>query len=63
MTNYEKIKSMDVKEMANFLGNAKFNCEYVCDAQDIWYKQHGEQPCCEHCKQAIAEWLESEVGA
>lgn len=43
------------------------DCEQEKDIADvnsgkiISYKQHGEQPCYEHCKQAIEEWLESEV--
>ena len=61
MTNYERIKDMSKEEMAEFLANARFSCEYGCNAQNIWYKQHGERPCCEHCEQAIAEWLESEA--
>ena len=36
MTNYEKIKAINVEKMAEFLANARFSCEYGCNAQDIW---------------------------
>lgn len=60
MNIYEKIKSMSIMEMAEFLRSLHLSCEYSCEAQDAWCKKHW-RPCCEHCTQAIAEWLESEV--
>lgn len=53
-TNYEKIISMGIDELAEFL-KEYFNCEYACpvDSETCYY---GE------CKESILEWLRQEVG-
>ena len=61
MTHYEKIKHMSLAKMADFLRNVRLSCEYGCDAQDLWYHNHYGKSCSLHCKQAISEWLASEV--
>ena len=63
MTNFERIKSMDIDELSNVLYDANDrvcfeNCKegtgnkYQCPLGDIT---------CEDCKKCIREWLESEV--
>lgn len=51
MTNYEKIKSMSVEEMAEeFMG-------------ECWACKLEENQTCDNtsCKQGVRQWLESEV--
>lgn len=57
MTNYEKIKSMSVEEMAEFM--RRINHIYACDecvAYGSCPMTYGVS-----CKRFIAEWLESEA--
>lgn len=51
MTNYEKIKAMDIDELANF-----FQCDCYCC---VCYSEPG--PCSMPCKEGVKKWLESEV--
>ena len=62
MTNYEKIKTMSVEEMAEYLSCLKLGCDTICVAAELWgIKNHTEESCCSSCVQAIKAWLESEV--
>ena len=62
MTNFEKIKSMDVEEMADFL-------QYIekCDDRESWesmaifYIGNEDGICVTNDFSDIKEWLESEV--
>lgn len=49
MTNYEKIKNMSVKEMAELLQESPF-CKLVNGAE-----------CICHCEEHAKQWLNSEV--
>ena len=63
MTNYEKIKSMSLKEMAEYiylLGNGREYCYGHCAYQD---SENCPNDGGEGCKRGIVEWLESEVEA
>ena len=61
MTNYERVKAMDIKEMANWLANIRLSCEHGCDAQDLWFFNHHDTNCHMNCNRAIVEWLEIKV--
>lgn len=50
-TNFEKIKLMNIDELAEFMSNQLVVCplnDYVCEP-------------CEYCDDCIKRWLESEV--
>lgn len=51
MTIYEKIKSMDIDELAHLL-----ECDCYCC---VCYPETG--PCSLPCKEGVKKWLESEV--
>ncbi len=55
MTNYEKVKSMSVEEMADFIGKKPFCTLNISDCVYGWYND--DYDCREHAKC----WLESEV--
>ena len=53
-TNYERIKSMTVEEMAGFLDVFTINsCDFCCNQWSIG--------CYHECELKIKQWLESEV--
>ena len=52
MTNYEKIKSMSIDEMANLLGN---ECEFCVCFNEPFLK------CSRSCNEGVKKWLESEA--
>lgn len=53
MTNYEKIKNMSVKELAEFIyGTAINDCEYCCN---------GKCDDKNYCLDGHKQWLESEA--
>jgi len=54
MNNFEKIKSMTIEEMADFLDDG---CSTYCDT----YCDYGKTGCYGDCHQGIKKWLESEV--
>ena len=54
MTNYERIKSMTVKGMENFIRSISLGFDPWCD---IHCKMQGE----DNCNTCLAKWLESEV--
>lgn len=55
MTNYEKIKSMTIEEMAEFFTH--FESEDYCN-----YCEQANDFCCGIlCDTAVAEWLNEEV--
>ncbi len=51
MTNYEKIKSMSIDEMANLL---EATCEFC-----VCFKE--PRKCTPRCKEGVKKWLESEA--
>ena len=55
MTQFERIKSMDIKELAELL--LRYDCEYNC------WRPIGAYPECQKSAaiRAQIEWLESEV--
>ncbi len=54
MTNYEKIKTMSVEEMAEGLHDITTDCD-VCPVVGYCIVDH------KTCKETMQEWLESEV--
>ena len=59
-TNYEHICNLAILDMATFLQCIRLNCEYGCDAQDLWYVNHCDESCFDNCLCAIYEWLQAE---
>lgn len=58
MTNYDRIKSMSVEEMAAFINH----CENVpCQCCNYKGNLCGDGTDTEMCKNEISEWLNSEV--
>ena len=60
MTNYERIRNMSVKEMAQILWDISENCADYCALtknEKCNFFEHGE--CL--CAMGIKNWLESEV--
>lgn len=55
MNNFEKIKAMDIDEMAEFLPIAGDHCE-VCIFYRTTCPQNGTS-----CNEVIKQWLESDV--
>lgn len=51
MTNIERIKTMNIQELAKFFGDC-FCCEYECPARAVG--------CYDDCLKAIKNWLERE---
>ena len=61
MTNYEKIKTMSVEEMAAYifdLGNGREYCYGHCDYQ---YDDDCPNDGGKGCMRGVIKWLESEV--
>ncbi len=61
MTNYEKIRSLNVEEMAEYifeLGNGREYCYGHCAYQ---YKDDCPNDGGKDCISGVAKWLESEV--
>lgn len=52
-TNADRIRSMSDGELADFLYDCNFSCEYGCPAR--------VGGCCEDCIRSIEEWLKKEV--
>ena len=65
MTNYEKIKNMSVQEMADMLDDIDDISAQPCDPR--YCEGYGDGINCshenreKHCRQAIVNWLNSEV--
>lgn len=58
MTNFEKIKSMSIEEMADFIGF--FNTEEdICSLNND--KMSADYCCCHNCRNCAMKYLESEV--
>lgn len=53
MTNFERIKEMNIEEMAEFHSN-NCDCTYC-----VCYPEPG--PCSLSCKAGVKKWLESEA--
>lgn len=62
MTNFEKIKAMDIEKMANMINYITNDCEF-CPAMEICniYSDDGKYVSISCCKKEIKKWLESEV--
>lgn len=57
MNNFEKIKAMDIDEMAEFIDSFIPNCiDFRCPVWD-----YCEEICSPNCKRTFKQWLESEV--
>ena len=56
MTNYEKIKSMSVNEMAEFLDdNFTFSCETCHHGDNCVVLEYSDE-----CRKALKKWLKAE---
>ena len=59
MTNYEKIKSMAVEEMAKAICDMSINCQKYCVfVKNSECDNYGD---CEVCEKGIEMWLEREA--
>ena len=59
MTNFEKIKTMSIDEMVEFLEAAcDSSCITICNNYDRCIRNNAIEPI---CKNHYKEWLESEV--
>lgn len=58
MTNFDKMKEMDVEELASLLDTREGKCEFCA-----WYVRETESLNCidGQCDHGIKEWLEEEV--
>ena len=56
MTNFEKIKSMNIDELAYFLSHARSDCE-CCPAGALYGYNHIGKSCYGNCQKAMTEWL------
>lgn len=57
MTNYEKIKTLNIDEMADFFDYS----ENICDYCELHNHKNGCAYIHLNCKNAIKKWLESEA--
>lgn len=60
MTNFERIKGMNVEELAEFLLGVNDACYLLCKWIDERCKHFGTD---KDCKDCFKEWLESECDA
>lgn len=69
MTNFEKIKAMNIEEMANAMSKEiicgccplYYECKYTDLAAEYGIKIENGYEKNENCKEKIQKWLESEV--
>lgn len=52
MNNFEKIKAMNVDEMAEFINNSVERCDLVCNSKDCAFHRK--------CIDGIKQWLQQE---
>ena len=61
MTNADKIRSMTDEELAEFIKNTRFDCEYNCVARDKFFNSEEDEDCIEDCQGYILKWLKLEM--
>ena len=60
MANYEKIKNMNINEMAEHLFSLGKGCEYSYDRCIYQYDVDCPKCLCERCIEGVKKWLEKE---